>query len=127
MLSRGIDVQQVAVVINYDLPMEKEVYMHRIGRSGRFGRKGIAINFITKDDIPKIREIEGQLSLPVFFFFLVSGSGLTIITQSITTPRSKKCLLIFRKSSYSLLILPLFLCYLPPCFSILLKHMSLSN
>ena len=60
MLSRGIDVQQVAVVINYDLPREKEVYMHRIGRSGRFGRKGIAINFVTKQEIGMLRKIEGE-------------------------------------------------------------------
>ncbi|KAF8961819.1 P-loop containing nucleoside triphosphate hydrolase protein [Flammula alnicola] len=50
-LARGIDVQQVAVVINYDLPASKEMYMHRIGRSGRFGRKGIAINFVTQNEI----------------------------------------------------------------------------
>jgi len=60
MLSRGIDVQQVAVVINYDLPQNKEIYMHRIGRSGRFGRKGIAINFVTQTGIRKLREIERQ-------------------------------------------------------------------
>jgi superfamily II DNA/RNA helicase len=60
MLARGIDVQQVAVVVNYDLPMRKEMYMHRIGRSGRFGRKGIAINFVTKGDISMIRDIESK-------------------------------------------------------------------
>ncbi len=59
MLSRGIDVQQVAVVVNYDLPTNKEIYMHRIGRSGRFGRKGIAINFVTEADIGMLRKIEG--------------------------------------------------------------------
>jgi superfamily II DNA/RNA helicase len=59
-LARGIDVQQVAVVINYDLPDSKEMYMHRIGRSGRFGRKGIAINFVTQNDIKMIRDIEGE-------------------------------------------------------------------
>lgn len=58
MLSRGIDVQQVAVVVNYDLPKKKEIYMHRIGRSGRFGRKGIAINFVTQEDIGMLRDIE---------------------------------------------------------------------
>lgn len=63
MLARGIDVQQVAVVINYDLPEDKEMYMHRIGRSGRFGKKGIAINFILKQEIRKIREIEGDAVL----------------------------------------------------------------
>ena len=48
LLARGIDVQQVSVVINYDLPGNRENYIHRIGRSGRFGRKGVAINFVTK-------------------------------------------------------------------------------
>ncbi|KAJ3273506.1 translation initiation factor eIF4A [Terramyces sp. JEL0728] len=57
-LARGIDVQQVSLVINYDLPTNKENYIHRIGRGGRFGRKGVAINFITTDDIPMHREIE---------------------------------------------------------------------
>ncbi|KAH7657531.1 RNA helicase protein [Dioscorea alata] len=50
LLARGIDVQQVSLVINYDLPTQPENYLHRIGRSGRFGRKGVAINFITKND-----------------------------------------------------------------------------
>eukprot|EP00951_Prasinocladus_malaysianus_P047586 scaffold651137_cov53-Prasinocladus_malaysianus.AAC.1 len=48
LLARGIDVQQVSLVINFDLPSEPENYLHRIGRSGRFGRKGVAINFVTK-------------------------------------------------------------------------------
>jgi len=48
LLARGIDVQQVSLVINYDLPTQPENYLHRIGRSGRFGRKGVAINFVTK-------------------------------------------------------------------------------
>jgi len=50
LIARGIDVEQVKVVINYDLPRRKETYIHRIGRTGRFGRKGIALNFITKND-----------------------------------------------------------------------------
>jgi len=58
LLARGIDVQQVSLVINYDLPLNKENYIHRIGRSGRFGRKGTAINFVTDDDEPILREIE---------------------------------------------------------------------
>jgi superfamily II DNA/RNA helicase len=44
--ARGIDVQQVSLVINYDLPNNRENYIHRIGRSGRYGRKGVAINFV---------------------------------------------------------------------------------
>lgn len=56
--ARGIDVQQVSVVFNYDLPFNRENYLHRIGRSGRFGRKGIAINFVTKEDVHVLRDIE---------------------------------------------------------------------
>lgn len=58
LLARGIDVQQVSLVINFDLPASKENYIHRIGRGGRFGRKGVAINFITQQDASYIKEIE---------------------------------------------------------------------
>jgi len=58
LLARGIDVQQVSLVINYDLPANRENYIHRIGRSGRFGRKGVAINFVTHEDVRTLREIE---------------------------------------------------------------------
>ncbi|RCK55687.1 ATP-dependent RNA helicase eIF4A [Candida viswanathii] len=58
LLARGIDVQQVSLVINYDLPANKENYIHRIGRGGRFGRKGVAINFVTDRDVGTMREIE---------------------------------------------------------------------
>jgi len=58
LLARGIDVQQVSLVINYDLPNNRESYLHRIGRSGRFGRKGVAINFVTQEDVRALREIE---------------------------------------------------------------------
>merc|ERR1712174_150152 len=57
-LARGIDVQQVSLVINYDLPTNRENYIHRIGRGGRFGRKGVAINFLTSEDVRTLREIE---------------------------------------------------------------------
>jgi len=58
LLARGIDVQQVSLVINYDLPTNRENYIHRIGRGGRFGRKGVAINFVTNDDVRMLRDIE---------------------------------------------------------------------
>jgi len=58
LLARGIDVQQVSLVINYDLPANRENYIHRIGRGGRFGRKGVAINFVTSEDIRAMRDIE---------------------------------------------------------------------
>jgi translation initiation factor 4A len=58
LLARGIDVQQVSLVINYDLPTKRENYIHRIGRSGRFGRKGVAINFLAAEDVRTLRDIE---------------------------------------------------------------------
>ena len=58
LLGRGIDVQQVSVVINYDLPLKIESYIHRIGRSGRHGRKGTAINLINLNDQKRVGEIE---------------------------------------------------------------------
>jgi superfamily II DNA/RNA helicase len=56
--ARGIDIQQVSIVINFDVPKDIHTYLHRIGRSGRWGRKGVGINFITRRDIGKIKEIE---------------------------------------------------------------------
>merc|ERR1711934_762057 len=58
LLARGIDVQQVSLVINYDLPTQPENYLHRIGRGGRFGRKGVAINFVTRDDEQMLQNIQ---------------------------------------------------------------------
>ena len=62
---RGIDVQQVSLVINYDLPNNRELYIHRIGRSGRFGRKGVAINFVTSEDVRVLRDIEQYYSTQI--------------------------------------------------------------
>lgn len=56
--ARGIDVQQVSLVINYDIPSSKYTYLHRIGRSGRWGRKGVAINFVAQRDASNMSEIE---------------------------------------------------------------------
>ncbi|KAG6866239.1 hypothetical protein C0991_006826 [Blastosporella zonata] len=65
LLARGIDVQQVSLVINYDLPNDRENYIHRIGRGGRFGRKGVAINFVTSGDVNMLRDIERGKGLSV--------------------------------------------------------------
>lgn len=63
--ARGIDVQQVSLVINYDLPSNRENYIHRIGRSGRFGRKGVAINFVTDDEVRILHDIEQYYSTQI--------------------------------------------------------------
>lgn len=62
---RGLDVQQVSLVINYDLPNNRELYIHRIGRSGRFGRKGIAINFVTNEEMWRLKDIEQYYSTQI--------------------------------------------------------------
>lgn len=63
--ARGIDVQQVSAVINYDLPLNRENYLHRIGRSARFGRKGVAINFITVDDEHEFHQLQKYYSIRI--------------------------------------------------------------
>ena len=82
--ARGIDVQQVSLVINYDLPINRENYLHRIGRSGRFGRKGVAINFVSVEDVRILRDIEQ--------FYSVSSSEPLFppFPPSLTRARSSK-------------------------------------
>uniref|UniRef100_A0A6C0BUY0 RNA helicase n=1 Tax=viral metagenome TaxID=1070528 RepID=A0A6C0BUY0_9ZZZZ len=63
--SRGIDVQQVSVVINFDVPKCVHNYLHRIGRSGRWGRKGIGINLITRRDVTIMKDIEAHYSCQI--------------------------------------------------------------
>ncbi|KAG0307095.1 translation initiation factor eIF4A [Dissophora globulifera] len=65
LLARGIDVQQVSLVINYDLPTNKENYIHRIGRRGRSARKKVAVNFVTLNDVGMLREIEQLYSIQI--------------------------------------------------------------
>lgn len=63
--ARGIDVQQVNTVINFDIPRSVDVYLHRIGRSGRWGRKGVAINFVTKMDVRQMKYIESHYKVNI--------------------------------------------------------------
>jgi translation initiation factor 4A len=63
--ARGIDIQQVSVVINFDITRCPHKYLHRIGRSGRWGRKGMAINFVTKQDSETMRRIERHYGIEI--------------------------------------------------------------
>jgi translation initiation factor 4A len=63
--ARGIDVQQVSTVINFDIMKSYETYLHAIGRSGRFGRKGLAINFITKYDVDFMHRLEKHYNITI--------------------------------------------------------------
>ena len=65
LLARGIDVQQVSLVINYELPTQMDNYIHRIGRSGRFGRKGTSINLLSNEDKRLMKDIEDHYSIVV--------------------------------------------------------------
>ena len=65
LLARGIDVQQLNLVINYDLPRSKETYIHRIGRSGRYGRKGVAINLVGQRDQRSLAEIQEHYKVTI--------------------------------------------------------------
>jgi translation initiation factor 4A len=78
LVARGIDVQHVNIVINFDLPSNKENYLHRIGRCARFGRKGVAINLVNAADVASLREIEEHYQtqieeLPMNFAVHLSG------------------------------------------------------
>jgi superfamily II DNA/RNA helicase len=65
LLARGIDVQQVSLVINYEMPIQRENYVHRIGRSGRYGKKGVAINLVYGDELDYVKAIERHYSTSI--------------------------------------------------------------
>ena len=66
--ARGIDIQQLSLVINYDIPNNVHTYLHRIGRSGRWGRKGTAINFVCEKDIQRMKRIERHYRINITEF-----------------------------------------------------------
>jgi ATP-dependent RNA helicase DDX6/DHH1 len=65
LFTRGIDIQSVNVVLNFDFPSKAETYLHRVGRSGRFGHLGLAINLITYDDRHNLFNIEKELGTEI--------------------------------------------------------------
>ena len=65
LFTRGIDIQSVNVVINFDFPKNSETYLHRIGRSGRFGHLGLAVNLITYEDRHGLRRVEQELGTDI--------------------------------------------------------------
>lgn len=65
LVARGIDVQHVNYVVNFDVPLIKENYIHRIGRSGRYGRRGIAINLVAERDVPALKDIEAHYQIEI--------------------------------------------------------------
>ena len=65
LLARGIDIQQLSLVINFDLPNNRETYIHRIGRSGRYGRKGVSINFVVENEMEDLRGLEEYYDIKI--------------------------------------------------------------
>ena len=63
--ARGIDIQQVSVVVNFDVPPNVHTYLHRIGRGGRWGRKGFAINLVSRFDVPHMKKIEAHYTISI--------------------------------------------------------------
>mmetsp|Transcript_34342 Transcript_34342/g.77366 ORF Transcript_34342/g.77366 Transcript_34342/m.77366 type:complete len:100 (+) Transcript_34342:124-423(+) len=65
LITRGIDIPKINLVVNFDLPISSESYLHRIGRTGRFGKHGIAISLITEDDLANFFRIEKELGIQI--------------------------------------------------------------
>ncbi len=96
--ARSIDVQQVSLVINYDLPTNRENYTRRIGHGGSFGRKGVAINFVTKKDVTMLRDIEGSYFVSNAFSSVLTSIGCISVfynTQIDEMPLNVACVFIY--------------------------------
>jgi superfamily II DNA/RNA helicase len=65
LVGRGIDVQSISLVINYDLPINREQFIHRVGRAGRFAPKGVAIPLVAPDDVSVMRDIETFFNIQI--------------------------------------------------------------
>jgi len=96
LLTRGIDTQAVNVVINFDFPKNSETYLHRIGRSGRFGHLGLAINLVTYEDRFNLYRIEQELGTEIApipqhidrALYVAPGGNTDAVTQT-PTPASQ--------------------------------------
>lgn len=90
LLTRGIDIQAVNVVINFDFPKNSETYLHRIGRSGRFGHLGLAINLVTYEDRFNLYKIEQELGTEIQPIPQVIDKGLYVAPTSVDEPEQQQ-------------------------------------
>ena len=90
LLTRGIDIQAVNVVINFDFPKNSETYLHRIGRSGRFGHLGLAINLVTYEDRFNLYRIEQELGTEIQPIPQYIDKGLYVAPSAIDEPTAQK-------------------------------------
>ena len=89
-LSRGIDIKEIGLVINYEVPHDAEDYVHRIGRTARADRKGEAITFITQKDVSNFMEIEKLIKKEVPKLDLPKGFGTALEYKKPITNKKKK-------------------------------------
>lgn len=90
LLTRGIDIQAVNVVINFDFPKTSETYLHRIGRSGRFGHRGLAINLLTYEDRINLYKIEQELGTEIQPIPSIIDKGLYVAPSAVDEPVDQK-------------------------------------
>ncbi len=90
LLTRGIDIQAVNVVINFDFPKNSETYLHRIGRSGRFGHLGLAINLVTYEDRFNLYKIEQELGTEIQPIPQQIDKGLYVAPGAVDEPIGPK-------------------------------------
>ena len=98
LLTRGIDIQAVNVVINFDFPKNSETYLHRIGRSGRFGHLGLAINLVTYEDRFNLYRIEQELGTEIApipqhidrALYVAPGGGIDVVTPGTATAEERQ-------------------------------------
>jgi ATP-dependent RNA helicase DDX6/DHH1 len=90
LLTRGIDIQAVNVVINFDFPKNSETYLHRIGRSGRFGHLGLAINLVTYEDRFNLYRIEQELGTEIQPIPQQIDKGLYVAPSAAEEPAGQK-------------------------------------
>jgi len=90
LLTRGIDIQAVNVVINFDFPKNSETYLHRIGRSGRFGHLGLAINLVTYEDRFNLYKIEQELGTEIQPIPQQIDKGLYVAPSAVDEPAGQK-------------------------------------
>ena len=98
LLTRGIDIQAVNVVINFDFPKNSETYLHRIGRSGRFGHLGLAINLVTYEDRFNLYRIEQELGTEIApipqhidrALYVAPGGGADVVAPNTAPPEERQ-------------------------------------
>lgn len=91
--ARGLDIDDVALVVNWDMPLEPEEYTHRVGRTARQGRQGMAVSFVTERDEERVVKIEQRISMYLILYLVPRGVSLSAIPETklteMTLPEQK--------------------------------------